>query len=400
MLVNHDARTHRRQAEQWRTRVPPTLCDVTVLRRSCAVVLSVALMAGCTSGDGMPAAEATRLVADATAAAVPTSAPLPTAGPAPTTAPSSASAAATPAAEAAGPAVERRDGVDVYRGLGAWVDVFDWAPAYAPATGPAVTTDDLGEMAATGVSTIYFQTSRIDDRGSGRIQNAPLVAEFLARAHELDMAVVGWFLPKWEDADLDLDRLMAIADFDVDGQRFDGVAVDIEGVPSIEQRSDWNLRLGALSTQLRERLGDDRALGAIVLPPTLIEVVNTEYWPNFPWAELAPLYDVWLPMSYWSFRDDDSPFADGYLYNADSTRRLRDNLGDASALVHAVGGIGAVAIEGAVGEPRANISELNDFVQSAIDTSTIGISIYDWASQDFFGRETMSELVQAAYLAG
>jgi len=290
------------------------------------------------------------------------------------------------------------DGVDVYRGLGAWVDVFDWAPAYAGPTGPVVTPNDLADMAAQGVKTVYLQPSRMDDTGDGQIQNAPLVAEFLARAHALDMAVVGWFLPKWEDADEDFSRLVAIADFDVGGQRFDGVAVDIEGVPTMEQRADWNLRVVALSTRLRDYMGN-RALGAIVLPPTLIEVVNPEYWPNFPWTEIAPLYDVWLPMSYWSFRNDDSPFAGGYAYNTDATQRLRDNLGDDGALVHAIGGVGAVVLGGGEGEPRAGVSELDEFVQSAVDTSAIGISIYDWASQDNVGRETMSVLVQATELA-
>jgi len=305
-----------------------------------------------------------------------------------------------PAAVEDASAPTHRAGVDAYRGLGAWVDVFDWAPAYAGPAGPAVTPDDLADMAAKGVSTLYFQASRLDDTGSGTIQNVPLVVEFLARAHELDIAVVGWFLPKWEDPADDLDRLVAIADFEVGGQRFDGVAVDIEGVPTIEQRADWNRRLVTLSTELREHLGD-RALGAIVLPPTLIEVVNTEYWPDFPWGELAPLYDVWLPMSYWSFRSDDSPFADGYAYNADATRRLRNNLGDAGALVHAIGGIGAVnGVDEGGGEPLALAADLEDFVQSAIDTSAIGVSIYDWASQDIVGRETMSELVLAVEFGG
>ena len=286
-----------------------------------------------------------------------------------------------------------------YAGFGAWVDVFDWAPDYAPSSGPAVTVADLEDMAAQGVVTIYFQTSRIDDVGSGSVQNPALVAEFLAAAHALDMAVIGWFLPRWEDADDDLARLVAIADFELDGHRFDGVAVDIEGVPAPDQRDDWNERLIALSEQLRAHVGGDRALGAIVLPPTLLEVVNDEYWPDFPWTELAPLYDVWLPMSYWSFRDDDSAFADGYLYNADSTRRLRSNLGDSEALVHAIGGIGATAALVEEGEPLASVDELDDFVRSAVDTDAIGLSIYDWASQDDLGRQTMAEAVAASPLS-
>jgi len=289
----------------------------------------------------------------------------------------------------------RRAGVDAYRGLGAWVDVFDWAPAYAGTDGPTVTPDDLKTMAEMGVATIYFQTSRIDDVGNGTIEAIPLVIEFLEHAHALDMKVIGWFLPKWEDANEDLARLTAIADFDQNGQQFDGVAVDIEGVPTPEQREDWNLRLIALSEQLRDHLGE-RALGAIVLPPSLMEVVNPEYWPNFPWTDLAPLYDVWMPMSYWSFRSDDSPFAGGYAYNTDATQRLRVNIDDDTALVHAIGGIGAVAVDVESNEPLASVEDLDDFIRSAIETDAIGASIYDWASQDLVSQTRMAELVRSS----
>lgn len=311
---------------------------------------------------------------------------------APTVAPPIATATREPTPEPTPRPV--RTGVDAYRGLGAWVDVFDWAPAYAGADGPPVTPVDLAEMADLGVTTLYFQTSRIDDVGEGAIESPELVGDFLRAAHDADIAVVGWYLPKWEDADLDLDRLVAIAEFDRDGQRFDGVAVDIEGVPEVEQRADWNRRLIALSQDLRAAVGDV-ALGAIVLPPTLIEEVNPEYWPNFPWAELAPLYDVWLPMSYWSFRGDDSPFSGGYAYNTDATQRLRFNLGDEQALVHAIGGIGAARDPDGDGEPIAGIDELDNFVQSLFDTDAIGGSIYDWASQEPEGREAMTNSMTA-----
>jgi len=164
-------------------------------------------------------------------------------GEAPTAPPTVTPAATAPPRPTATPVpTPRRPGTQVYEGYGAWLDVFDWAPAYASSAGPVVTVADLADMSRQGVVTLYFQTSRIDDRGSGTIQNPELVAEFLAEAHALDMAVVGWYLPKWQDADEDLARMVAIADFEVNGQRFDGVAVDIEGVPPVDKRDDWNER--------------------------------------------------------------------------------------------------------------------------------------------------------------
>ena len=91
--------------------------------------------------------------------------------------------------------------------------------------------------------------------------------------------------------------------------------------------------------------GVDGPMGAIVLPPVQIEVVNTNYWPDFPWAELGSLYDVWLPMSYWSFRS--GQYGDGYTYHEESVRRLRSNLGrPRSPSVHGIGGIGGIGVEG------------------------------------------------------
>jgi len=49
-----------------------------------------------------------------------------------------------------------------------------------------------------------------------------------------------------------------------------------------------------------------RTIGAIVLPPVVLEVVNTNYWPNFPWHGIAPFYDVWQTMGYWTNRTQSS----------------------------------------------------------------------------------------------
>ncbi len=93
----------------------------------------------------------------------------------------------------------------------------------------------------------------------------------------------------------------SVARFDVLGHRFDGLAVDIEDVDTVTDVDARNQRLVDLSQRLRTEVGSE-TLGAIVLPPVLTEVVNPQRWPDFPWPQLAPLYDVWLPMSYWTFR--------------------------------------------------------------------------------------------------
>jgi hypothetical protein len=255
-----------------------------------------------------------------------------------------------------------------YAGLGTWVDGFDFGPAYQPNNAnPPVAPRVVDDMAANGVRTVYLQAVRDDPRSPAGVVDRALVAEFLIRAHRRGIRVVGWYLPKYVDVNADLAHLAQISDFEALGHRFDGVAVDIESVEDVTDLAERNQRLVDLSRRLRAVSGHD-VLGAIVLPPVLTEVVNQSYWPDFPWPELRPSFDVWLPMSYWTFRKTSSGYHDGYTYNDESTRRLRNNLGDQNAVVHAIGGIGN----------EVTPDELDRFTQSLVDDRAVGGSIYDW----------------------
>jgi hypothetical protein len=226
-----------------------------------------------------------------------------------------------------------------------------------------------------------------------------LLTEFLLRAHQRGLRVVGWYLPEWGDDGSDLERLQAISTFEVLGQRFDGVGVDIEYTADDLEPEERSRRLVALSQAFDASSGDD-AIGAIVLPPVQIEVINEQYWPDFPWREIAPYYDVWMPMSYWSFRRADSGYKDGYTYSEESIRRLRNNIGDQQALVHGVGGIGAVDgidDDPTPEEPMASINDLEPFSRSLRDTRAIGGSIYDWRALEPAARERLSEVLTALY---
>jgi hypothetical protein len=281
--------------------------------------------------------------------------------------------------------------LDPYRGLGTWVDSYDFDPAYVPGD-ITVAPSDLADMAAHGVRTVFLQSSRSDRRAIGLVSDPWLLAGFLLAADRTGMAVVAWYLPKWSDDDEDLDRLLAIDRFSVLGRRFDGLAVDIEwnrdGLGAIE-RSD---RLVNLSDRLRRTVGDD-PLGAIVMPPVITDEINLAYWPGFPWGEVAPLYDVWLPMGYWSFRSEEH--ADPAFYVAQNIRRLRADLDDPEALVHAIGGIGAADGSALVdpGEPLATIDDLAPFVGALVSEGAVGGSIYDWATMGPRSRRLLADLV-------
>lgn len=270
--------------------------------------------------------------------------------------------------------------LEPYAGLGTWIDGFDFGPAYqasgvAPPLGPKV----IDDLAAAGVETLYLQAWRDDPRSPGGIVDRTLVAELLLRAHRQGIKVVAWFLPYFVDVEADLTRLQQMSDFSVLGHRFDGLALDIEATDTEPDLALRNRRLVDLSQRWRQRAGDD-VVGAIVLPPVLTEVVNPSFWPEFPWLEIAPLYDVWLPMSYWSFRLASSGYKDGYTYNEESTRRLRANLGRPDAPVHGIGGIG----------DETGVEDLDRFVRSLTDTASIGGSVYDWATLGGAGRDALA----------
>ena len=83
-------------------------------------------------------------------------------------------------------------------------------------------------------------------------------------------------------------------------------------------------------------------LAAIVMPAVVMEVVNPNFWPGFPYRDIAPAYDAWMPMGYWTNRKADSGYRDAYRYTAENIDRLRAQLGRADLPVHPIGGIGDV----------------------------------------------------------
>jgi len=254
---------------------------------------------------------------------------------------------------------------EAYQGLGAWVDVFDYVPALGAAP---VGEQDVDAMAAQGVETIYLQAAFDSDELPGGVVPGEVAGPLLRRAHDRGMRVVGWYAPRFADPEADLDRLLAIAGDEFDGERFDGVAVDIEDRSSVEDVGERNRRLVELSQDLRERLGDEATIGAIVLPTVLLERVNTRFWPGFPWGEIAPFYDVWLPMTYWTDRLTSSGYRDPARYVGESVARTRELIGDDDAPMHPIGGIGDM-----LGEQEVAV-----YAGALADVGAIGGSLYDY----------------------
>ena len=273
-----------------------------------------------------------------------------------------------PAAATAVPSVPTTEeqpvaGTSPYAGVGTWLSRYRFTREFGGAA-PPVTPADVDAMANAGVRTLYLQPAADDPRYPGLL-STDILGEFLERAHARDLRVVAWYLPRFGDIDGDLRRLREIADFRADGHGFDAIAVDIEFTDAVEL-APRNAALIELSQQLRAALPDVE-LGAIVLPPVVTDVLNTEYWPDFPWQELRDLYDVWMPMAYWSNRSEEG-FTDPHWYVSENIERVREHLGDPCAVVSVIGGY----------DVQETAEDYAAMVRAATEQQAIGVSIWDW----------------------
>jgi hypothetical protein len=258
-----------------------------------------------------------------------------------------AGAVVPPAQEAAG------GSVDVYRGLGTWIDIYDVAWRH-PGTA-------IRRMRARGVETLYLETSNFS---RGRMMVFPDgVRRFLDAAHRNGIAVVAWYLPGLRDPALDIHRsLGAILYRTPLGNSFDSFALDIES-DAVGRPVRRTRRLLSLSARLRESVGPGYALGAIIPSPRRLQA-DALYWPNFPYQRLADAYDVFLPMTYFTFRVTGRFRA--RWYTAGNIDIIRQQTGDWFVPIHVIGGIGGDATR----------AETAGFVDAVRGRRAIGGSYY------------------------
>ncbi len=299
------------------------------------------------------------LVPDAENAAATSATTAPASTVAPTTAATPATTATTKAAAA--------DRTAPFRGMGAWVDVFEWAPSYASPAGSAVDLPPaaVDRMAAEGVQVLYLQATRFNNPTGGDIVDPEVLGQWLARAKANGIKVVAWYLPTLTDPDADLRRLKAVAGLpDVAG-----IGVDIEST-AVADPAVRSARMVELSKAARAAVGD-RPMSAIVLPAVDTDVVNLKYWPGFPWREIRDIYDVWQPMGYWTNRKVSSGYRDAERYTRENVERLRAHLGDPKAVVHPIGGI----------MNKATPADVTGYLKAVRDTGSVGASLYNWSTQ-------------------
>ena len=108
-------------------------------------------------------------------------------------------------------------------------------------------------MAQQGVKTVYLQVAKEDPRSPGDLIDPNLVGQWVTTAHSYGINVVGWYLPTLTNVDRDLQHLMAMFNFQVNGQTLDGIGVDIESrvVPDVNDRSARLVDLSRTSARRR-----------------------------------------------------------------------------------------------------------------------------------------------------
>jgi hypothetical protein len=240
---------------------------------------------------------------------------------------------------------------DPYRGLAAWVDIFDRGPWDRPER-------TMSAFARRGVTTVFVQTS--NHRRRAAIHRPAALARLLGSAERRSIDVIAWYLPGFRDPRRDWRHVEAAVTYESpSGHRFDGFALDIEST-AVADIGVRNGRMLRLSSRLRDLVGNRHAIGAIVPDP-----VTQRYWPRFTWREVGRRFDVVLPMCYWTFRLAGE--ARVYRYAREALRAVRARTRDPSVPVHVIGGIAG----------EASGAEVRGFARAAVDFRAAGASLYD-----------------------
>ena len=258
------------------------------------------------------------------------------------------------------PALRQHPNLAPFQGMGVWIDLYDdWAWKHPAAA--------VADIAAHGARTLYLETSNFNRPFPFADKQG--VAEFVDAAHDEGVQIVAWYLPNFVDVGRDADRAKAAIRFRTDaGNAFDGFALDIEA-PDVTNVATRTARLLDLSGQLRTFAGPTYPLGAIIPSPRGI-VVHKDYWPHFPYADLAATYDVLMPMSYFTWHH---PTGDStHLYLTQNIRIIRREVGSDAVPIHVIGGIAQ----------DASLAQAQAFVDVLRERGVIGGSYYTYTGVD------------------
>jgi hypothetical protein len=266
--------------------------------------------------------------------------------------------------------------LEPYRGLGAWVDRYDWTNLFTKDR-PAFTLASVDRMAAAGIQTMYIQIPHWQTTPD--IYEPERLQPIIDRAHALGMYVVGWYLPWLFDVNTDLRKLVAMANLDLDG-----IQIDIEKTTSVAMASVTlrNLRLSEFHRSLRLLL-PGRMVSADIVAPTLLDGQTSRWaWPSypakttkpnwggpFPYAEIFANYDLVGLQTHWTVNTSNSGWKDAQAFVLENMNRMRTYSGRAEFPIQAIGGLP---------NAQSTINDLIGYIDAAKASGSFGFSLYDW----------------------
>ena len=246
--------------------------------------------------------------------------------------------------------------IGMFSGLGTWIDIYETSWKHPKRTVKA--------MHAHGVRTLYLQTSNFTHKPAIVFRQAAM--RFINYAHKDGMKVVAWYLPGLKQPDFEFRRIMAAINLRTrSGESFDGFALDIESAV-VQPPAERTRRLLALSSRVRAEVGQNYRLGAIIPSPRGMQK-HPGYWPDFPYTQLETLYNVFLPMTYFTWRVSGESAAKKYSEMCINIIRRETN--NPKVPIHIIGGI----------SNQATIPETKGFVSAVKEEHVWGASYYAFA---------------------
>ena len=246
--------------------------------------------------------------------------------------------------------------ISAYNGFATWIDIFS----------PKAWSDPEGTVAAIaarGTRTLFLETGNASQKTD--LVRPDGLARLIEAAHAAGLHVVAWYLPSFVHPARDLRRALAAIRFRTpSGDSFDSFALDIEST-DVKVTSRRTARLLALSRSLRDAAGPGYPLGAIIPSPRGMEL-RPSYWPGFPFRQLAGIYDVFVPMAYYTYHVHGEEAVRNDVVRAIAL--IRQQTGDSGIPIHVIGGVADQSKRG----------DVRGFMRAVADCEPIGFSLYDY----------------------
>ncbi|MGH2443357.1 MAG: SH3 domain-containing protein [Chloroflexota bacterium] len=245
------------------------------------------------------------------------------------------------------------------RGKGMWMTL-----GALDASSGAVLAD---AAARNGVTHIYVESaiSPLGFHGRGS------VGSLIDAAHRRHIAVIAWVYPYLYDIASDVALTRRVAAFRTQsGQRFDGIAADLER----------NMHVGPIQTYsqlVRAYLGARYLLVGVTYPPQSLA--------TYPFATVARSYNVIAPMDYWHQTSTGAGlnydhlrygWSYGYRYARESISTIRDSVG--ATPIEPIGQVFDDFGRLEMGPHAPSSAEVNGFLQGCKAGGAVGVSFFQW----------------------